>query len=115
MDSSDEPDAGEVIVVGPNGSDGLERLPVRLAEWVGKLVVIDCSHPYVAIGRLVRATADYLELNDADMHDLRDSTTSRENYLVKTAIHGVGATRRQLIFRMEHVVGISPLDEVVTQ
>ena len=87
----------------------------RLAAWVGKVVVIDCTHPYVAIGTLVRATRDYLELAEADMHDLRDSTTSRENYLVKTARHGVGATRGLLLFRMEHVVGVSPLDEVVRE
>jgi hypothetical protein len=103
-------DADDTVVQPPAGLVGIEE---RLAAWIGQVVVIDCSHPYVAIGTLVRATRDYLELAEADMHDLRDSTTSRENYLVKTARYGVGATRGLLLFRMEHVVGISPLDEVV--
>ncbi len=95
----------------PSSSNSLVE---RLADWIGEVVVIDCSHPYVAIGTLRGVTADFLELVDADMHDLRDSSTSRENYLVKTARHGVIPTRAVLIFRMEHVVGISPLAEVVS-
>jgi hypothetical protein len=86
----------------------------RLSGWIGEVIVIDCAHPYVAIGTLQKVTPDFLELVDADMHDLRDSSTSRENYLVKTARHGVIPTRAVLVFRMEHVVGISPLAEVVS-
>ncbi|MBX9656091.1 hypothetical protein K2Y11_20950 [bacterium] len=102
----------DAVVQPPIQREGIED---RLAAWLGEVVVIDCTHPYVAIGTLVRVARDYVELAEADMHDLRDSTTSRENYLVKTARHGVGATRRLLIFRMEHIVGISPLAEVVQE
>ncbi len=91
-----------------------KSLVERLADWIGEVVVIDCAHPYVAIGTLQNVRTDFLELVDADMHDLRDSSTSRENYLVKTARHGVIPTRALLVFRMEHVVGISPLAEVVS-
>jgi hypothetical protein len=87
----------------------------RLSAWRGDVVVIDCTYPYVAIGTLTEVTSEFLELVDADMHDLRDSTTSRENYLVKVARYGIGTTRRVLVFRMEHVVGISPLSDVVCE
>lgn len=90
-------------------------LPDRLAQWIGETVVVDCASPYVAIGTLDHATEDYLELRDADMHDLRDSSTSRENYVVKVARHGVGVNRKVLLFRLDQVVGVSPLREVVTQ
>lgn len=109
------PDRNEeenTVVQPPVRRDAIEE---RLADWIGEVVVIDCTHPYVAIGTLVRVARDYVELAEADMHDLRDSTTSRENYLVKTARHGVGATRRLVLFRMEHIVGISPLAEVVQE
>lgn len=105
-------DQEDAFVQPPVRQEGIED---RLTAWIGEVVVIDCTHPYVAIGTLVRVARDYVELAEADMHDLRDSTTSRENYLVKTARHGVGATRRLLIFRMEHIVGISPLAEVVQE
>jgi hypothetical protein len=84
----------------------------RLQEWVGAAVVVDCCTPFVAIGTLVHATADYLELHDADMHDLRDTSTSRETYVVKVAQHGIGVNRRRLLLRMDQVVGVSPLDAV---
>lgn len=86
----------------------------RLQEWVGAAVVVDCCTPFVAIGTLVHATADYLELHDADMHDLRDTSTSRETYVVKVALHGIGVNRRRLLLRMDQVVGVSPLDAVAT-
>lgn len=102
-------------VSGPGGSVRGAAWIDRLEEWRGQIVVVDCTYPYVAIGKLVDFTADYLELIEADMHDLRDSTTSRENYLVKMARYGVGATREVLLFRLEHVVGLSPLDAVVRE
>lgn len=98
-----------------NGRESAESLVDRLEQWLGSIVVVDCVSPYVAIGTLEKATAQYLELREADMHDLRDSSTSRENYIVKVARHGVGANRRVLVFRWDQVVGISPLDEVVTE
>jgi hypothetical protein len=106
MTHSPDPDAGRTLPI---------DLVERLSAWVGDVVVIDCTFPYVAIGTLGSLGKDFLELVDADMHDLRDSSTSRENYLVKTVRHGVIPTRRTLVFRMEHVVGISPLTEVVDQ
>ncbi|QDU59339.1 hypothetical protein Pan216_01670 [Planctomycetes bacterium Pan216] len=85
----------------------------RLQDFVGAEVVIDCASPYAIVGTLVAATSHYVELRDADMHDLRDSATSRENYVVKAARHGVAANRKQLIFRIEELVGVSRLKDVI--
>lgn len=92
----------------------MKTLIERVGEWIGQVVVIDCSSPYVVVGTLADATAEYLELNDADMHDLRDTDTSRELYLVKTARHGVQSNRSVVIFRMAEMVGISRLEDVET-
>ena len=40
-------------------------------------IVVDCRSTYVAIGTLLSVGVDYLELGDADMHDLRDTDTTR--------------------------------------
>lgn len=90
----------------------MRDLKERLGEWVGEVVVVDCVSPYVAVGKLHRIESDYLELHDADMHDLRDSTTTRENYLVKTAMHGVPVNRKTLLFRLEQLVGLSRLSDL---
>lgn len=84
-----------------------------LAPWIGQTVVIDCISYYVVVGSLERVGDDYLYLSHADMHDLRDSETTRELYLVKTARLGVQSTRQQLVIRLDQVVGVSRLDDVV--
>lgn len=45
---------------------------------VGQKVVIDLRSEYVCLGTLTGIHADYLELKNADLHDLRDTDTSRE-------------------------------------
>ncbi len=90
----------------------MSALLERLHEWLGEVVAVDCASPYVAVGTLKQATAEYLELHDADMHDLRDTDSTREFYLVKTARHGVQANRKVLVLRMAEVVAVSPLSTV---
>jgi hypothetical protein len=92
----------------------METLRDRLASWVDQVVVVDLRSPYVAIGRLVQVGHDYLELADADMHDLRDTDTNRELYVVKAARHGVQRNRAQLLIPERETAGVSRLADVVT-
>lgn len=94
---------------------GQKNLVDRVKLWEGEVVVVDCSSPFVVIGTLRDATADYVELGAADMHDLRDTSTSRELYLVKSARHGVAPNRAIVILRMAEVVGISRLADVAVE
>ena len=84
-----------------------------LATWRGERVVVDCKSPFLAVGTLEKATADHLELSNADMHDLRDTETNRELYLVKTARFGIEANRAVLILKMDEIVGVSRLADVI--
>jgi hypothetical protein len=86
----------------------------RLRGWVGETVVTDFRSPFVAIGVLTDLGQDYLELTDADMHDLRDTETGRELYVVKAARFGVQANRRRLLVRHDDVLGVAKLSDVVT-
>lgn len=86
----------------------------RLKEWKGQVVVVDCCSPYVVIGVLTETTTDFLELENADMHDLRDTDSTRESYLAKTAEVGVQKNRKSLILRMPEVVGVSRLSDLRT-
>lgn len=90
-------------------------LSERLGEWTGELVVVDCARPFVIVGTLLGATTEYVELTEADMHDLRDTSTNRELYLVKTARHGVEPNRARLVLRMAEVVGVSRLTDVAVE
>ena len=90
----------------------MDQLIDRLKEWCDQVVVVDCGGPFVVVGTLAEVTNDYLELRDADMHDLRDTETNRELYVEKTARHGVQVNRAVLILRMSEVVGMSRLADV---
>jgi small nuclear ribonucleoprotein (snRNP)-like protein len=60
----------------------------------GRNVVLDLASPYVYIGTLVRWDEHYLHLEDADVHDLRDTKTTREIYLVETKRLGINSNRK---------------------
>jgi len=85
----------------------------RAARWIGEIVVVDFRSPMTAIGRLERVEDDLLELRDADLHDLRDTDTTRELYIVKTARYGVQVNRAELLVRIDDVLGVARLEDVV--
>jgi hypothetical protein len=84
-----------------------------LAACRDRVVVLDLASPYVVIGTFVGEDHRYLILDEADMHDLRDSSTTREVYVLDTHRHGLGPNRRRLLISRSDVVGVSLLDDVV--
>ena len=84
-----------------------------LQEMLDHLVVIDLRTPYVCLGRLKRFDADFLEVTDADFHDLRDTQTSRENYVAASAETGIKRNRKRVLVVRGEIVAISRLVDVV--
>ena len=82
-------------------------------QFVGKTVVLDLRSPYVCLGTLVQLTDESLVLRDADLHDLRDSDTSRENYTAESKATGIKRNRKEVLIVRSEVVAISELDHVV--
>ncbi len=58
------------------------ELPPLVASLLNVEVVLDVAGPYVYLGRLVDGDAKFLALADADVHDLRDTATTREEYVI---------------------------------
>ena len=83
------------------------------AENVGHLVVLDMCSPYVILGKLVEAQADCLLLDEVDVHDLRDTTTTREKYVLDSRMHGIRANRRRAAVRLADLVSMSRLEDVI--
>jgi hypothetical protein len=79
----------------------------------GRIVVLDPNSPYVYLGTLIGWDTLYLHLEDADVHDLRDTKTTREIYLVDARRLGVSSNRKLVMVRIADVVSISALDDVV--
>ena len=63
--------------------------PDVLEELIGEKVVVDLRSQFVCLGTLRRADALHLELEDADLHDLRDTRTTRENYVAAALATGI--------------------------
>ena len=84
-----------------------------LARYRTQVVVLDLTSPYVAVGTLVDEDHHYLVLDDADMHDLRDSATTRELYVLDLHRHGLSSNRRRVLVSRTDIVGISLLEDVV--
>ena len=84
-----------------------------LEKLIGRVVVLDVSSSFVYVGTLVGRDHRYYLLDDADVHDLRDTSTTRELYVVDAKRHGVPPNRRRVFIRVEEVVSLSALDDVI--
>ena len=84
-----------------------------LEELVGEIVVIDLHSTFVCLGTLTKVTPDMLGLKNADLHDLRDSDTTRENYVAASAATGIKRNRKKLFLMRSDIVAIARLKDVV--
>jgi hypothetical protein len=82
-------------------------------QLIGQEVVLDMASPYVVIGRLTATHHDYLELVEVDVHDLRDTQTTREKYVLDCRLHGIRPNRARAWISLRELVGISRLADVV--
>jgi len=79
---------------------------------IGQIVVVDVAASFIYIGVLKSIGTAFLVLGDADVHDLRDSDTTRELYLLNSVRDGVRRNRHEAHVRWEHVLSISRLADV---
>ena len=84
-----------------------------LEELVGEIVVIDLRSTFVCLGTLTKVDPDFLQLKNADLHDLRDSDTSRENYVAASAATGIKRNRKKLWLMRADIVAVARLEDVV--
>jgi small nuclear ribonucleoprotein (snRNP)-like protein len=86
-----------------------------LDELLQQTVVLDLVSPYLCLGKLVRFDEYFLELRNADLHDLRDTDTTRENYVAESVATGIKRNRKRVFLRRSEVVAISKLEDVVDE
>ena len=79
---------------------------------VGRVVVVDLKSPYVCLGTFASFDESFLELRDADLHDFRDGTATREVYVYDAALVGIRRNRAHILVRRDEIVAISSLADV---
>ena len=87
----------------------------NLVDFLGRKVVIDFRAEYVCLGTLKSIGAHFLELRNADLHDLRDTDTSRENYIAACVITGIKRNRKKLLVNRTEIVAIADFEDIVEQ
>ena len=86
-----------------------------LDDFLNRRVVVDLSTTFVCLGKLTRYDEHFLELKNADVHDLRDTDTTRENYVAESVATGIKRNRKLVLIRRDQMVAISTLDDVVDE
>lgn len=80
-----------------------------------RVVVVDLQGSYVCLGRLTGIDEHFLELRNADLHDLRDTDTSRENYVADSVTTGIKRNRKRVLVARREVVAVSAFEDVVDE
>lgn len=86
-----------------------------IEEFLKQKVVVDLRSEYVCLGTLIAADPHFLELKNADLHDLRDSDTTRENYIEASVRTGIKRNRKRVFLRRDEIVAIARMADVVEQ
>ncbi len=86
--------------------------PEPLAALVGAVVVVDLDGPWMAFGRFEGCGPAWIELAEADLHDLREGASTRDVYALETQRFGVRVNRKRIVLPLAQVVAVSRLDDV---
>ena len=81
---------------------------------IGQVVVVDLRSTYVCLGTLVGGDEQYLDIVDADLHDFRDSTATREIYVYDSVRYGIRRNRSRVLLRVDDVVAISRFADIAS-
>lgn len=81
--------------------------------FVGVEVVVDTTSSYVFIGKLVEVTPLAMTLGDVDVHDRSESPSTKERYVMEAKKFGIKTNRKSVTVRLETVLCVSKLDDVI--
>lgn len=84
----------------------------ELRKYLGKDVILDTDSRWLYIGVLKEVGRNYFVLEEVDAHDLSETTSTREEYILTVKRDGKVVNRKRQIVRKEVVVGISFLNDV---
>lgn len=84
----------------------------ELEKHLKQKVVLDTHSSWVYIGVLEEVTDHCAVLSEVDVHDSKDTSTSKEIYIWQSTTSGVKANRQRTYVNLEYVTSFSLLDDV---
>jgi hypothetical protein len=85
-----------------------------LDSLVGQVIVVDLVSTYVCLGTLVGHDEKFLEIAEADLHDFRDSTATREVYVHDSVVLGIRRNRARVFVRQAEIAAITRFADIAT-
>lgn len=83
------------------------ELSPLFAPLIGQIVVVDLRSTFVCLGTLVNCDEQFLEIQDADLHDFRDSPATREVYVYDSVRFGIRRNRSRVLVRQDEVIAVT--------
>ena len=82
-------------------------------RYLNQYIVVDTSSDFIFIGKLMEIDEYFVTLVDADVHDRRESPSMNEKYIMDSKTYGVRCNRRRVHIRLDTVISISVLEDVI--
>lgn len=87
--------------------------PLDPRDLIGQQVIVDTNGAFLCVGTLAAVGPSWLVLTDCDLHDHRESSCTREVYVMEAVKYGVRANRKRTLVRLDDVVAISRFADIV--
>ena len=84
----------------------------ELDALVGQVVILDLKSSYVCLGTLEAIDLLFFVVIDADLHDFRDSSATREIYVYDSARLGIRRNRARVLVRRDEVVALTRFADI---
>jgi len=78
-----------------------------------KNIVVDTASHFIFIGKLEEMGDHFMTLRDVDVHDRSESPSMNEKYIMDSKKYGVRCNRRLVHVRLEEIISVSLLEDVI--
>ncbi|MCK5220416.1 MAG: hypothetical protein KAR14_02470 [Candidatus Aminicenantes bacterium] len=83
-----------------------------LKPYLQKKIVVDTRSSWIYIGTLEKIGKDTIELSEVDVHDSKDTHTTKEIYLLDSRKTGIKSNRDKVYVNLDYIISFSPLEDV---
>lgn len=83
-----------------------------LEKYLKQKIVIDTRSSWIYMGVLEEIMAGAVVLSDVDVHENKDTATTKEVYVMESRATEIIPNRDRVYVNMDYIVSFSPLSEV---
>ena len=84
-----------------------------LEKLIGQKIVIDTPYSVQYIGKLIRFNAEFVELQDVDVHDANHTKNTKEQYLIEAARGISNNNRKSVLVKQTTIISLSRLEDIL--